>query len=243
MSLIFTHNLALSAGLPEDRFPETLEEANMVQEILTRELNNMSLDDHEKVVFDVHGIAHVPKEDPEILQEQLERLKVELDRVTGNEAYLKVNKINPEFANQYRLMFLRGEKYDVTLASKKLVQHFDVKRQLFGEGPIMTRDIRQSDLSPNGKRILESGFMQASNERDSSGRAIVFMTSQYHKDGITALDLVSELYKDLIDQMSFTHLVALSGSKLWAGSVNSLLWNEDIERRRDPAQRNGLGLL
>lgn len=191
MSHIFTPDLALSAGLPNDRFPETLEEADMVQEILAKELEKLSMDEHEKVIFDVHGIAQVPQEDAELVQRQLEEMKKEIDRYPSNEAYYQAEQLNEKYVAHHRLAFLRGEQYNVPLAAEKLVQHFHVKRQLFGGGPVLARDIRQSDLNPKAQKILSSGFMQVSNERDSSGRAVIFLWSQYYKEGITSIDLVS----------------------------------------------------
>jgi hypothetical protein len=191
MSYRLSSDLARHAGLPADRFPETIEEANMVQEILCKELEKLSMDEHEKIIFDVHGIASLPEEDVDTFQSQLEQLETELNQIPENEAYQEVTQFNPEYAAEYRKIFLRGENCNVKLTAEKLAQHFQVKKQLFGDGPILARDIRQSDLTPKARKILESGFMQASNERDSTGRAVVFMTSQYYKDGITALDLVS----------------------------------------------------
>ena len=55
----FTRELAESNGLAIDRYPTTDDEARVAEKILACDLNRLSLDDQEKMVFDIHGLPCV----------------------------------------------------------------------------------------------------------------------------------------------------------------------------------------
>ena len=182
-------DLARSVGLPEDRFPLTKDEADYVDEILSKELEKLSVQEHESILFDVHGISSATEEDAELLETKLKEMKDHLEVLDGNEAYLETVALDPSYAAESRLMYLRGENYNARSAAEKLVQRFEAKKEYFGGGSILAREIRWTDLTETAQKVVESGYLVASTVRDSSGRAVIFSTSQYERNS-TVRDMV-----------------------------------------------------
>mmetsp|Transcript_20681 Transcript_20681/g.50801 ORF Transcript_20681/g.50801 Transcript_20681/m.50801 type:complete len:118 (+) Transcript_20681:3-356(+) len=72
-------------------------------------------------------------------------------------------------SRQFRLQFLRCESFKGKNAAKRLVFHFKKKEMLFGDGDVLGREVRLSDLSPLDLAMLQSGAMQVLPTRDVSG--------------------------------------------------------------------------
>lgn len=172
----FTPELARSAGLADNRFPQTHEEADKAEDVLTRELDKLSLDEHEKILFDVHGIARTEEFDDETLEQHLKKLDVEINKIKRKkrEAYEQAKFINRGYVldPRFRLMFLRAEFFNAKAAANTIITHFDIKQRVFGSGEILGRDVRMSDLDEEDISLLRSGIMQVMPERDASGRAV-----------------------------------------------------------------------
>lgn len=177
--------LARSNGLPEDRFPLTSEEADVVDDVLTKELDKLSVQDHDSILFSIYGIIPKVEEDQGMLQMKLEEMGCLLETLPDNEAYMEAKEINEAYVAGYRRMYLRGENYNVEYSTRKLALRFETKKDCFGGGPMLTREIRWSDLSEGAKAVVRGGFMVVPPVRDSSGRAVLFSTSQY--DASTSL--------------------------------------------------------
>lgn len=171
--------LAKSAGLATDRFPETKHEADIAEDVLAKELAALSLEEHEKALFDVHGISGAPEESDELLEQKLLEFDVEISKIKHKDAYNIAKSLGPDYVDsrELRLMFLRSELFEATAAAEKLVLHFERKRELFGQGDVLGRDVRQSDLSEKERKILESGFFQALPSRDAAGRCIFVLNT------------------------------------------------------------------
>lgn len=176
-----SYDLATAAGLALDRFPETKQEGDLAAEVLAEELDKLSLDEHEKVLFDIHGISEAPEETEELLQRKLRELEEELTLIKEKAAYEQAKEHDPTYVcgSRLRLMFLRSELLDAVAAAKKLVFHFEMKRKLFGDGEILGRDVCQADLSAKEQHILKAGFVQILPSRDASGRCIVSICTSW----------------------------------------------------------------
>ena len=183
--------LALSVGLSDKRFPETPEEADVLQDALLQEFEKLSLDEHEKVLFDLHGLSGVVEEDPENTPTKLKELEAALDNTPENEAYLEAKRLNPDYVRSKYLMYLRSELFDVPLTAEKIAQHFEMKRKYFGGGEILARNIRQSDLTPQDIANVRTGFLQMSPVRDSAGRVTLYMGTVYDRRDFEPIPMVS----------------------------------------------------
>ncbi len=175
----FDFELAQSAGIPVDRFPETAEEAIVAQELLVQSLDRLSLHEHERILFDIHGIEHIinDAENPSMVEEKLAELQYKLDRTSNKDAYNLAKQLNPEyvFSRCFRLMFLRCEMFNAESAAEMMVRHFEEKRRLFGDGDVLAREVLQSDLGPKERTVLESGMLQIMRERDAADRMILLV--------------------------------------------------------------------
>ena len=130
-----TSELAQSVGLKG--FPQTDDEVRKAQEALAKDLEKLSLVEHERVLFDVHGIAQVDDEDPssEVVAQSLKELQEELDKLEKRTYYDRAHKANPSFVEDtnFRLMFLRAEGLDKPgNAAARILRFFDIKKKLFG---------------------------------------------------------------------------------------------------------------
>jgi hypothetical protein len=187
MKKCFSPDLAVSNGLAADRFPETEDEVRQASEVLAKELEKLSLDEHEKILFDVHGITRTEhEEDASSLDAGLIQLEIEVQNIKQDrDAFDLARSMNPAYVDnpKFRIMFLRGESYVAKAAAETLVSHFAAKEHLFGNGEILARDVRLSDLSRWDRGLLELGFTQVLPTRDAAGRTVVAISPEFRKWG------------------------------------------------------------
>jgi len=212
---------AKEAGLTLHRWPESEEEAKGAEEFLINELANLSLVDHERVLFDIYGIADSEQEDAEMIETKLNDLQSELDRIESKDDYNLALQMNPAYVEgrSFRLLFLRCEEFDANAAAKRMVAHFVEKRNLFGSGEVLGRDVTQSDLGESETAILRIGYIQVLPVRDASGRLIQFMTSRPTDLIDDGLDPLSECRAIWYHSMSLLR----DGESYKGGTVNVLM--------------------
>ena len=189
-------DLIQSAGFAE-RFPDTNEEAELAEELLANELANLMLVEKDKIMFDVHGINSVEHdEEPGFVKQSLEDLEVAICKLKKKSEYEKAKYLNESYvtSEKFRLMFLRSENFDTKLAAKKIAEHFRIKKELFGSGEILARDVRLSDMSDDDMESLESGALQVLPTRDAAGRSI-FCILPFYKVEKSQKCLVSIIVK------------------------------------------------
>lgn len=202
----FTPELARSAGLAENRFPETNEEADIVEDVLTKELEKLSMAEHEKILFDVHGFSRTQDEDPQDVEKYLQIFEDELRKIRRKkkEAYERAKFLNPAYVEDkaFRLMFLRAELFKPKKAAQTMITHFEIKRRVFGNGDILARDVRQSDLNQDDLSYLQDGMIQVLPERDAAGRAVLCLNLAFRRHD----ELVSPLVRFLFNPPLFLFL-------------------------------------
>ena len=122
----------------------------------------------------VHGIGNVDDLDDEEFQEKLRKMEEELDKIAEKAAYDLVKSRCPGYVNdkKFRRMFLRSNEFDPAKAAATMVSHFETKRMVYGDGEILCRDVRQSDLNEVDMEFLRSGALQVIPSRDAAGRMI-----------------------------------------------------------------------
>lgn len=162
--------------------PETQEEADIVDEILAKELNEMSLVEQDRALFDVHGLPQVGDDDPEHLDPFFDELERELAKILVKPAFEEAKYVNPTYVNskKFRIMFLRCERFDAKLAAEKLVKHFKVKKDIFGGGEILGRDVKLSDMSEEDMTWLKAASVQIFRSRDAAGRLVLLVFPVFH---------------------------------------------------------------
>jgi hypothetical protein len=141
--------------------------------MLANEMNRLSVEEREKVLEDVHGIARVVDEPQEFIETCLALLERELDNISSKAAYDLARSMSEEYtcSKKMRLMFLRAESFDPFNASSCMVRFFDEKCELLGAEKL-TKDITLADLDPDDIITIESGFLQVLPEKDCAGRKV-----------------------------------------------------------------------
>jgi hypothetical protein len=155
------------------RLPETKEEYDFADKVLSEEFDKLSMDDRDKVLFEIHGIA--TDDDPEDLDSYYSDLERYLSTIQEKEAYEAAKYFDPDYIKDIRIAFLRSERFDAKGAAEKMAKYFEVKKRLFGDGEILARDIRFSDLTEGDIEMMESGVLQVLPFRDAAGRAILLI--------------------------------------------------------------------
>ena len=142
--------------------------------LLARELNRLSIQEREQVNYDVHGVAEVMPEGSEFVSTRLIQLELELDKITEKEAYNQALIQDPNFVKNcnFRIRFLRAERFVAAEAAVRMVRHFQYKMELFGASKLV-KDIKIEDLHSEDIKVLESGFIQLLPVRDRAGRAVM----------------------------------------------------------------------
>ena len=162
--------------------PKMIEHAK--EDIDTRvanELNQLSMKEREDVFHDIHGVADIVEETPELLEKSLLCIQQELDKIISQPkkkqacaAYLLAKEKNPQYVlnPKFLVTFLRSESFDAPKAARRLLKFLQEKLALFGPEKV-GRNILLTDLDSRDLKSLESGFMQLLPARDRAGRAII----------------------------------------------------------------------
>ena len=159
--------------------------------ILAEDLNDMTMHERERVFYDLHGVASVVEETPELIERRLAELDTEIRNTQSRNAYSIAEAQNGKYVRnpKMRLKFLRAASFDVNSAAIRLVQFFEMKQKLFGVEKL-TKDIVIEDFEEGDRRALESGVLQILPLRDRSGR-IVLCSMQMLNQGQSLLNRVS----------------------------------------------------
>ncbi|CAB9530375.1 Transfer protein [Seminavis robusta] len=180
----FSAAFAEQHGLPGDKFPDTEEEVLIAQTALDLDFEKLSLDDREKLVFDIHGLPSIAQaSDLKERQQKLDALDAALENISNDEprksAYDSAVSLNPEYVKKLRTLFLLANEWDPKLAADQMIQHFVNKEKLFGSGEVLGRDILMSDLSKEDMEHLNNGCTQVLPSRDTAGRVVIFCAPGY----------------------------------------------------------------
>lgn len=141
--------------------------------ILAEEFNKLSAKEREQALADIHGVAETVEEEPQFVQGCLEKLESALDSIKFKPAYEKALFLNPRYVHnrEFRMAFLRAEKFDASLAAIRMVEHFELKLDLFGYEKL-ARDIVFDDLTTDDQEMVLEGQFYVLDQYDRSGRRI-----------------------------------------------------------------------
>jgi hypothetical protein len=151
--------------------------ADETDAILAKELTQLSMSEREEVLADLHGVADVVDEVPEMVEKAFAELEVEINKIKKRGAYEKALFLDPEYVHNrdFRIKFLRADRFDAKQAAKRMVNHFDCKLELFGYERL-ARDITFEDLREEDRQDLLQGGYWALKNHDRAGRRIVLAT-------------------------------------------------------------------
>jgi hypothetical protein len=150
--------------------------------LLAKELNQLTLEQRERVFDDVHGVAKIVEETPIYISERLVELDEEISRTKRRPAYERALFLSPKHVNdeKFRLMFLRAECFDALKAARRMVKYFEHKLELFGLEKLV-KDISLDDLDQDDRATLDAGALHILPRKDSSGRTVMFTMPKLHQ--------------------------------------------------------------
>ncbi|CAJ1947381.1 unnamed protein product [Cylindrotheca closterium] len=166
------------AHILSEPIPDHVPDYQLAESFQTQSIAAMTQTDREHAYNDIHAIPEAKKEDPVLISRSLELLEEEILKRDDNEAYLKAQSLNPAYVGnrEFRLMFLRTDRFDVPNAALRMVRHFQIKLDLFGKNRL-GRDITQDDMTKEDMEALRDPIVRLLPTRDRAGRAIIHFVS------------------------------------------------------------------
>jgi hypothetical protein len=145
-----------------------------VDALLANDLNQLSMNEREKMYEEIHGVRRLVEETPELLAESLAALGQELRSIPSKPPYELAEQLSNQYVTdlKFRLMFLRAEDFNAKKAASRLVSFLSLKLELFGPEKLV-RPIFLTDLDKEDTATLKSGFVQLLPARDRAGRAVI----------------------------------------------------------------------
>jgi hypothetical protein len=159
-------------------------DSNVDVSILVQELNSLSVKEREDLLDEIHGVAKVPDETPELISECLKEFQEELLKLPRNKRktldralFLKPSL---EHDNDFKLMFLRADRFEASKAVWRMATYFEYKMDLFGEEKLVKK-ITLDDMSEDDMEAFHSGSFQILPEKDRAGSTVWFFALQDFK--------------------------------------------------------------
>jgi hypothetical protein len=183
--VIFRHNHE------EHEQTSTVSEADV---LLAKEMNQLSVNERQLALEEVHGVATDINDPPDLVAQSLEQMEKEIKAIRKRTLYDRALFLNPKLVKdeKFRLMFLRAEYFDARRAAKRIVLHFEYKKELWGESRLV-KTITLDDLDEDDMDCLRSHPFQPPGAKDRAGRAIFFCGQKYSRYN-SWKNLVSSLY-------------------------------------------------
>eukprot|EP00980_Cylindrotheca_fusiformis_P029842 scaffold23925_cov157-Cylindrotheca_fusiformis.AAC.5 len=153
--------------------PRTAPEPDVADSLISRAMAACSIKVLEEAYDDIHGTAQAVEETPSFVEKSLEELELQIRMRKDSEAYLLAKEMDSSYVEnpEFRLMFLRTDRFNVKAAALRIVRHFQAKLDLFGK-EALARDITQDDLDKETMGSLYQGLVRILRTPDRSGRAV-----------------------------------------------------------------------
>ena len=215
--------------------PEQQHELMMPPTKIPIATNNNAVDNSTQNMDNSHvpaaAAASVDPNYKHCIQQRIQFLKHELDDEEFGEGLRLARQQNPQFVYAQRIKFLRANRYDVNLASARMIRFFDIKRELFcapgynekddtDRMDCLGRDLRLSDFSKEDLELWKNtGFLQLCGMRDRANRAIVMTFGKVISEAKIPVSLVLRVYLFVFDLLSRDKSTQLAGVVLIAYSM------------------------
>mmetsp|Transcript_5212 Transcript_5212/g.15226 ORF Transcript_5212/g.15226 Transcript_5212/m.15226 type:complete len:571 (+) Transcript_5212:512-2224(+) len=151
---------------------------------ITRDLKQLTLNDKQKINNEVEGSEFdVVHETPELIATSLQAMSSELAKMRTKKGFDFALFVSPRRVKdpEFRLMFLRAEKFHIRKAAKRIIAFFDFKMDLFGAENI-TKDITLFDMTDDDREAMYAGGKQLlPHGKDETGRIIVWDCIKFRK--------------------------------------------------------------
>jgi hypothetical protein len=150
--------------------------------VIARAMNDLSLQERDQAYEDLHGVSAAVQETPELFSQTLSQMEHSLRLIRHKPAYDMADAFRDDYVQvpQLRIMFLRAERFHAEKAAQRMVAFLDWKLRLFGEAKLCQWHVGLDDLDPDAQFLMESGWLQTLPARDSRGRVVVSIASNYY---------------------------------------------------------------
>jgi hypothetical protein len=154
----------------------------LVDDLLTHEMDKLSFKDRNDIYEEIHGVASLARDEtPELVEQSLVKMSLEIDRIKHKYlAYVEATEsYNPYVhGTEIRLRFLRCDLFDVPKAAVRMLKYLDLTQELFGH-LALRRPIQLRDLGKLEMEMLRVGDAQPMPFRDRSGRRLVVAMNNF----------------------------------------------------------------
>lgn len=189
-------DMAQTASIVSDIPLESVEETGANSEkSLSGDLSKLFLEEEERSTIDMCDVRMLDQ-DPADSILLLEEMDLHIDLIHNKEEYNIAKYYSPEYVQNpaFRMMFLRSNRYNPEHAANHIVQHFDIKGNLFGSSEILGRDVFLSDLTHEDRQAINSGFIHLLPGRDASGRRVLCIAPMHRPKGSVTINCQRALW-------------------------------------------------
>jgi hypothetical protein len=172
---------------------------NVLDAELVREMNELSVEEREKALDEIHGVNKTPEETPESVVAALEAFDKALlgmhkkHRRALDRAFFLRPSLKTDV--KFKLWFLRTEYFDANKAATRMARYYASKLIIFGKENL-AKDVTLANLD---QREIEKSFRVGCHtvlpNKDSSGRLVIVSDTRYwdYNDNLTMVRAVEEL--------------------------------------------------
>jgi hypothetical protein len=160
--------------------------------VFSSKLSKMSLDERSTGLHDLHGVAELKAETPEMLQSKVKEMNQALASASGDtQVYKKAVSKSPEYVEHLKIPCLRAKEYNSEDAAALMIRVFNRKLELFGEAKL-AEEIHMKDLTEEENDAIRKGLVQILPERDRAGRGVLFingkLSTEYRTDTVVCVN-------------------------------------------------------
>ncbi|KAL3928531.1 MAG: hypothetical protein SGBAC_012613, partial [Bacillariaceae sp.] len=151
-----------------------IEQNNDVEATLVQGMKNLTFEQLQREQEDFHGVAdNSTQEGADAIGEKLQSMDAHLSRTKAGTIYESAEAKDLAYVSNrdFRMLFLKGNRYDPKAAAEQMIRYFDIKHNLFGDECLL-REITTQDLNEDDIASILAGTIQMSSCPDSSGRLI-----------------------------------------------------------------------
>lgn len=153
---------------------EHLQKKQEIDTLLSQAFNEMTFEERQESQEVLHGVGKEIAEESIFIENALKDLDQHLTLIKCGSSYEKAERMNPDYVTDrsFRIMFLRGNRYDTKSSADQMLRFFAQKEKLFGTEKLV-KDITLGDLNEDDMVALKSGSIQLAG-RDRANRQIFF---------------------------------------------------------------------
>ncbi|KAG7366859.1 hypothetical protein IV203_029529 [Nitzschia inconspicua] len=148
--------------------------AKDAEKLLARSMHQLSLEERDQALHDLHGVIDLVEESQEFLDAKLFDMDQAFEKVASNHPYSLAKSLSIKYVSDLRLQFLRAESYNPENAVERLLRFLEAKLEIWGERKL-AKDLELDDFSEDDMKAFKSGYAMLLDEKDRSGRVVLYL--------------------------------------------------------------------